>query len=155
MTTILANFVGSSVVSAITHTPASGPFALVTTPPMSSGSIATVALGCCARTQGNEATSRLATAIELTSRIYTPIHVLLQTRLFRRGAIARVLLTSAPALMLAQMYVGNVRASVIWSARALSAPRTSFLPAPTRSAGPARDRAFAPSRNRWPLAVTS
>ena len=36
-----ANLVGSSVVSAITHTPASGPFALVTVPPMSSGSMAT------------------------------------------------------------------------------------------------------------------
>src|SRR5204863_3422466 len=33
--------VGRSVVSAMTHTPASGPFALVTTPPMSSGSTAT------------------------------------------------------------------------------------------------------------------
>src|SRR5215471_11477989 len=36
VTTILTNFVGRSVVSAITHTPASGPFALVTTPPRSS-----------------------------------------------------------------------------------------------------------------------
>ena len=35
MTTILANFVGRSEVSAITQTPASGPFALVTTPPRS------------------------------------------------------------------------------------------------------------------------
>src|SRR6476646_5193091 len=35
VTTILANFVGRSVVSAITHTPASGPLALVTTPPRS------------------------------------------------------------------------------------------------------------------------
>src|SRR5262245_52012752 len=45
-----ANFVGVSVVSAITHTPASGPFELVTTPPMSSGSMATLAAAglCCA-----------------------------------------------------------------------------------------------------------
>src|SRR5687767_3209662 len=40
VTTILANFVGRSEVSAITHTPASGPLAPVTTPAMSSGSIA-------------------------------------------------------------------------------------------------------------------
>ncbi len=39
---------------------------------------------------------------------------------------------------------GTTQTSVIWSARALSAPRTSFVPAPTRSAVPARDRAFAP-----------
>jgi hypothetical protein len=44
VTTIRANFVGSSVVSAITQTPASGPLALFTTPPMSSSSIA----GACA-----------------------------------------------------------------------------------------------------------
>jgi hypothetical protein len=36
VTTILANFVGSSEVSAITHTPASGPLAPVTTPSISS-----------------------------------------------------------------------------------------------------------------------
>jgi len=67
VTTILANFVGSSDVSAITHTPASGPFELVTTPPMSSGSIATVAaLLCCALTQGNEAISTLPTANQRT-----------------------------------------------------------------------------------------
>src|SRR5678815_1933955 len=39
--------VGSSVVSAITQTPASGPFGPVTTPPMSSPSIATDAPGAC------------------------------------------------------------------------------------------------------------
>src|SRR5215468_5414990 len=36
-----ANFVGRSVVSAMTQTPASGPFGPVTTPPMSSASMAT------------------------------------------------------------------------------------------------------------------
>ena len=41
MTTLRANRVGSSVVSAITQTPASGPLALVTTPPMSSASMGT------------------------------------------------------------------------------------------------------------------
>src|SRR5436190_498950 len=40
-----ANFVGRSVVSATTQTPASGPLPLLTTPPMSSASIATVSLG--------------------------------------------------------------------------------------------------------------
>jgi hypothetical protein len=38
VTTIRANFVGSAAVSAITQTPASGPFGPVTTPEMSSGS---------------------------------------------------------------------------------------------------------------------
>jgi hypothetical protein len=38
VTTIFRSLVGVSVVSAITHTPASGPRALVTTPAMSSGS---------------------------------------------------------------------------------------------------------------------
>src|SRR5262245_19989664 len=42
------NCVGRSVVSAITLTPASGPFALVTTPPMSSTSTATVVDARCA-----------------------------------------------------------------------------------------------------------
>src|SRR5207247_1932193 len=41
------NFVPSSVVSAMTQTPASGPFVLVTTPPMSSASICTAAGGAC------------------------------------------------------------------------------------------------------------
>src|SRR5262245_34773375 len=41
-----ANLVGRSLVSAITHTPASGPFDPVTTPPMSVAP--TVTVGCCA-----------------------------------------------------------------------------------------------------------
>src|SRR4026209_1300178 len=46
------NFAGRSVVSAITHTPASGPFARATTPPMSSLSITTAAPPlCCAWTR--------------------------------------------------------------------------------------------------------
>jgi hypothetical protein len=44
VTTIRTNFVGRSVVSAITHTPASGPVVLVTTPPRSSASIGIAAL---------------------------------------------------------------------------------------------------------------
>jgi hypothetical protein len=42
VTAILAKRVPSSVVSAITHTPASGPNRPVTTPPMSLPSISTV-----------------------------------------------------------------------------------------------------------------
>src|SRR6266478_1459391 len=41
VTSILTNLVGRSVVSAITQTPASGPFVLVTTPPISSLSMRT------------------------------------------------------------------------------------------------------------------
>ena len=47
VTTILANFVGRSVVSAMTQTPASGPLALETTPPRSFSPIA----GACARAE--------------------------------------------------------------------------------------------------------
>src|SRR5262245_40772986 len=66
-----ANFVGSSVVSAITQTPASGPFALVTTPPMSSGSIATVApLLCWAMAAENQAISTAA-ATSIDARGFT------------------------------------------------------------------------------------
>ncbi len=50
VTTILRNLVGSSVVSAITHTPASGPFALVTTPPMSVGPTETWLASSCGLT---------------------------------------------------------------------------------------------------------
>src|SRR5262245_23779563 len=57
------NLAGKSVVSAMTHTPASGPFALATTPPMSSLSIATVAPPlCCAWTPVDEAHETNATA---------------------------------------------------------------------------------------------
>src|SRR5262249_11521318 len=47
LTTILANLVGKSSVSAITQTPASGPFGPRTTPPMSSPSMATWSLPPC------------------------------------------------------------------------------------------------------------
>src|SRR5439155_3433005 len=70
------NFVGRSVVSAITHTPASGPFALATTPPMSSLSIATVATPlCCAWTplsevhEANEAATTHITANKPSLRL--------------------------------------------------------------------------------------
>src|SRR5262249_21295519 len=62
----LGNRVGGGVVAPMTHTPASGPFALVTVPPMSSGSIAIVAPPrCCAFSQVNEAISTLVTASTL------------------------------------------------------------------------------------------
>src|SRR6516164_2479248 len=62
VTTILAKRVPRSVVSAITHTPASGPNRLVTTPPMSSLSIAGAATcwagACCVCTcTGSDAAS--------------------------------------------------------------------------------------------------
>src|SRR5215471_17272279 len=53
--TILAKRVGRSIVSAMTQTPASGPFALETMPPMSSGSIATAAAEVCPALVGIEA----------------------------------------------------------------------------------------------------
>src|SRR5262245_25877428 len=52
-----ANFVGSSLVSAMTQTPASGPFGLVTTPPISSASMGTgVAVRCCAPAHASDET---------------------------------------------------------------------------------------------------
>src|SRR5947207_15039299 len=66
-----ANLVGRSVVSAITHTPASGPFTLVTTPPISSGSIGTGAAAplCRATTHVIEQATRMAT----TSAVRLPL----------------------------------------------------------------------------------
>src|SRR5262249_37028372 len=61
VTTILAYLVGSSVVSAITQAPASGPFAPLTTPPMSSLSISTAA--CCAPAGAGRATAIVAMPI--------------------------------------------------------------------------------------------
>src|SRR6476659_3422746 len=51
-----ANFVGKSVVSAITQTPASGPFELVTTPPISAARTSTV---CWARKPVEHANVRI------------------------------------------------------------------------------------------------
>jgi hypothetical protein len=57
--------VGSSTLSAITHTPASGPFGPVTTPPISSLSIAGAAVVCALAGSGlpTIALDRTATAI--------------------------------------------------------------------------------------------
>src|SRR6185503_5301378 len=69
VTTILANLVGSSVVSAITQTPASGPLGPVTVPPISSPSMATPApvwplLG---------PTANPIKAMRLTARLFVPM----------------------------------------------------------------------------------
>src|SRR5207253_9414316 len=62
VTTILVNLVGSSVVSAITQTPASGPLAPVTTPPISSASMRTAPpLFCCAVSPTGHGAKRRAT----------------------------------------------------------------------------------------------
>src|SRR6266404_6903144 len=61
VTAIFAKRVPSSVVSAMTQTPASGPNRLVTTPPMSSSSIAGAA-GCWARSPGGNTMAAIAMA---------------------------------------------------------------------------------------------
>src|ERR1700757_4811942 len=61
VTAILAKRVPSSAVSAITQTPASGPKRLVTTPPMSSASIAGAA-GCWARSPWGNTMAAIAMA---------------------------------------------------------------------------------------------
>ena len=64
-----ANRVGRSVVSAITQTPASGPLGPVTTPPMSSLSIDTVALaGCWAPSSSTEPVQTAAITVAATPR---------------------------------------------------------------------------------------
>src|SRR5439155_25895189 len=69
VTTILANFVGRSVVSAITHTPASGPPALRTTPPRSVAPtrIAGSVLGCAPSPPCQPATSPAVATIITTA----------------------------------------------------------------------------------------
>src|SRR6185503_8428514 len=75
------SFVGSAVVSAITHTPASGPFALVTTPPRSSSSMRTASAPCWRAAGDADAMASTtpmptAAALEYTSRmifIRTPV----------------------------------------------------------------------------------
>src|SRR5919108_1378358 len=67
VTTILAYLVGSSVVSATTHTPASGPLGPRTTPPMSSLSMATC-VACWAASRLGPAVSAVAKARTATLR---------------------------------------------------------------------------------------
>ncbi|MBA3585106.1 MAG: hypothetical protein H0W36_11375 [Gemmatimonadetes bacterium] len=58
----MANFVGRSEVSAITHTPASGPLAPVTTPAMSSRSIVvSPGTSCAPRVQPAQSSAEAAT----------------------------------------------------------------------------------------------
>src|SRR5882724_3544618 len=59
-------FVGRSFVSAITHTPASGPFAPVTTPPMSLASTRTAAPAGCAAAMPTEAADINAVTLTLS-----------------------------------------------------------------------------------------
>src|SRR5262245_42587875 len=91
-----ANFVGSSVVSAITHTPASGPLGPVTTPPMSSLSMATSAAACWAYERVNRRDEdRAAMAARLTAKVSTRALVMVRSSDVRRrrcyhvGALTR------------------------------------------------------------------
>src|SRR5215472_14772990 len=67
VTTILANLVGRSVVSAITQTPASGPFGPLTTPPRSlSPTVTPAGAVCCAASRAGETVSNRAAPITAT-----------------------------------------------------------------------------------------
>src|SRR6185312_15052050 len=70
VTTILAYLVGRSPVSAITQTPASGPFDPVTTPPISVAPMLTA--GCCARagSMANAATAADSIALRQMFSIF-------------------------------------------------------------------------------------
>src|SRR5205823_5156400 len=79
------NFVGRSVVSAITQTPASGPFAPVTTPPMSSLSMATAV---CARNGAGQTNEAMPIAATVTYRLaLSVIGALLVRFLFSRALL--------------------------------------------------------------------
>src|SRR5262249_44168968 len=67
VTTILANFVGRSDVSAMTHTPASGPFAPATTPPMSLAPTCGGSAAGCASSRTCQAVSTPTMAIATAS----------------------------------------------------------------------------------------
>src|SRR6516162_9519660 len=67
VTTIFANLVGRSVVSAITQTPASGPFGPLTTPPRSlSPTVTPAGAVCCAASCAGERDSNSAAPIAAT-----------------------------------------------------------------------------------------
>src|SRR5262249_9297575 len=95
VTTILANLVGRSVVSAITQTPASGPFGPLTTPPMSSASIATwpAAAPCWARTVVAGPVNHNPTAAIAIALIAAPV----RRRLLSVMVSSRALVAPAPA----------------------------------------------------------
>ena len=67
VTTILANLVGRSVVSAMTQTPASGPCALATTPPMSAAPIDICAAGEIASVGDGAVSARAAIEVDAIS----------------------------------------------------------------------------------------
>src|SRR5262249_32631790 len=83
VTTILTNFVGRSLVSAITQTPASGPFALVTTPAISSGSIAIEPLGVCPASVARLAANSAPPSAPMVF-IFLPLFLLFHSLLLRR-----------------------------------------------------------------------
>src|SRR5262249_12078472 len=86
VTTILAILVGSSEVSAITHTPASGPFGPLTTPPRSVGPMLTL---CCASSRAGDPVRNAAIATAATPEykpLYLPIVMLLR---FLPGLVPR------------------------------------------------------------------
>src|SRR6187455_997024 len=83
------NRTGKSRVSAITHTPASGPFGPVTTPPMSSASIATSAAGCWAYERvKKESELRAATKATAAARVSTRLLVMGRSSDVAEGADA-------------------------------------------------------------------
>src|ERR1019366_4197825 len=76
VTTILRNLVPKSVVSAITHTPASGPFELVTTPPILSGpTFRLVDSDWGAERPLGDASKRVITAKRAKPRLRQPINL--------------------------------------------------------------------------------
>src|SRR5258707_5702908 len=85
VTTILANFVGRSLVSAITQTPASGPPGPVTTPPRSRSPILNAGSGdVCACTQAGDVASTDASANATKHKAPTVIFVISQEQPCRR-----------------------------------------------------------------------
>src|SRR3954463_5512602 len=80
VTTIFANLVGRSVVSAITHTPASGPPAPLTVPPRSAWPtvIPGGELGCWADTLENGAAADAAMPIAAALRQSLPLIVIVR-----------------------------------------------------------------------------
>ncbi|TMQ26806.1 MAG: hypothetical protein E6K82_03295 [Candidatus Rokuibacteriota bacterium] len=98
MTTILANLVARSVVSAITHTPASGPFGPVTTPPMSSLSMGTAPpAACCAPSSSAEPTHTTAIANAAKPK-YSAVFILMAPLLSRAPSTVHPSCVQSPGL---------------------------------------------------------
>src|SRR5262245_65327967 len=90
-----ANFVGSSVVSAITHMPASGPLGPVTTPPMALLSIFTAPPAPCWAPSVPAPAQITAIAIRATPR-YRSLLILMGYSFPSRPTIERALPTGRP-----------------------------------------------------------